>query len=140
MSDKKSEIFKKFFNSKFVTLALILTLIWALVSIAQMGWKNRELGKEVALLREKVISLTVYNENLGRRIENFGSAEYLEQEARQKQNLKKPGEEVVIVPKEVEEALLRKDILEQKEINQINNKTPVANWLAWVYHLLGVGD
>jgi len=83
---------------------LILIIIGHLIiSNFKMNQKRAEFNSRVDSLKQEISALEEKNKELKAQISWISEQEYLEKEARERLNLKKPGEEVVaIVPQEQE--------------------------------------
>lgn len=122
-----------------IVVAVLLVLGLA-KNVQQLGTK----GEQADALEARLGALKEENERLEQDIVTFSTEEALEMEARKRLNLKKDGEEVVvIVPKEGEpyEPLSDEEFL--KLYNQKNEPAPVADGqegfdvLQWVRSALG---
>jgi cell division protein FtsB len=64
--------------------------------------QKRQVDSEISRLTEQSTRLTQDNSQLSELIKYLDTPEYKEQEAREKLNLKKPGEEVVVLPQDTD--------------------------------------
>lgn len=85
-----------FFNFAIVFLLIILILF--VFGIAREYLKQKELDTEVASLQAEIEKLNLDKKSFLNSIDAYQGEFFLEQEARTKFNLKKPGEKVVIIP------------------------------------------
>lgn len=85
--------------------------------------KANQINKEIQLLHEEIYNLENHNVKLTELIKYFDSEGYAEQKARLELGLKKPGETVVIIPRDKEGA---EDGPIGKEVNM---KQP--NYIKW---------
>lgn len=82
------------------TLAVVLVII-AIVSIFRFSREvtlRVRFTKQVNDLKQQIISLQQQQNNLSSLIEYLGTDAYLESEARKKLSMRKPGEQLVVVP------------------------------------------
>lgn len=89
--------FREFFASRSVVLVLFLVIIGAgLASFRALvrGWEVRE---ERQAVEQRLQELTKQKEAVSSEVEDFESGRGVEHEAREKLNLRKAGEEVVII-------------------------------------------
>ncbi|MEK7127342.1 MAG: septum formation initiator family protein [Patescibacteria group bacterium] len=77
-----------------IGLILIVNTVRAIVQAWQAGDRVDRRGQKINLLEKE-------NEKIKQKIAEVESPEYLEQIARDKLNLSKPGEEIVILPKDI---------------------------------------
>ncbi|PJE58172.1 MAG: hypothetical protein COU81_02035 [Candidatus Portnoybacteria bacterium CG10_big_fil_rev_8_21_14_0_10_36_7] len=128
----------KLLSSKIVTYFLILAVMWTSIVTIKRGYSKWLMSKELKKVEDKIKNLGQSNEKLVALIKDMQDPSFLEKEARQKLNLQKEGESVVIVPKEVEDKL-QKLATEQAEEKKLEEKRaePIANWLSWIYYFIG---
>lgn len=107
--------------------ALILTLFIVYSSVKRIS-NFRSTAKSVAERQQYLEELRIKNEQLRKDLEYKEGSQFAELEIRNKLGLAKPGETVVIVPKEEDKGLKTKD--ESK-----NNK---PNWEKWKELFFGV--
>ncbi|OHA68804.1 MAG: hypothetical protein A3I38_00135 [Candidatus Wildermuthbacteria bacterium RIFCSPLOWO2_02_FULL_47_10] len=86
-----------------------------LYSNAHLYKRGTDFAGQAGLLQAEVVKLERQNEELQSRLAKTNTQEYLEKAARERMNLKKPGEEVVavIAPKEKDDGQKK---LEEKSI------------------------
>lgn len=89
---------KKILSSKAFLFFLLLAVIWVgLVSI-KVYYKKYQLDQEIASLKKEIGRIDEQDEELTQLIKNFNNQSFLEKEAKEKLNLKKSDENVVMVP------------------------------------------
>jgi len=89
---------KKILSSKAFLFFLLLAVIWiGLVSI-KAYYKKYQLDQEIASLKKEIGKLDKQNDELNQLTKYFNNQSFLEKEAKDKLNLKKEGESVVMVP------------------------------------------
>lgn len=92
----------------FVLLGVAIFTVVGLLIISnwKIGQRRAELDFQVEILQQKIWTLKAKRQELQSQISQTEGQEYLEREARDTFNLKKPGEEVVaILPLEEEEGV-----------------------------------
>ena len=124
--DKRKQ---SFFSRFFVVLMIVVSVIFVL-GIVREYVKRVELDREISQLENELEKLKLKKKNFLSSIDAYGSEFFVEQEARMKFNLKKPEEQVVIIPvnKISEEAITKNNNTDEK-INKTNNKQ--VNLFAW---------
>jgi len=80
-----------------VLLIILILICWA---ITQNLSRQKMVSEESKRLEKEILELEKQNLELSSLIEYFASQEYIEKEAREKLNLGKPGEKIVIMPQE----------------------------------------
>lgn len=114
---KKSH-FENIFFSIFFALLFLLIIGFLFYSNLKIGQRRQELNLQIKALKEEIQILEQKSKELQARISD-GSKEqhFLEKEARERFNLKKPGEEVVtILSEKAEQSSLEKEKLTPLEI------------------------
>lgn len=81
---------------------MILVLVLGAVAFVtfELYMQKRQVDSEIARLTEQSNNLSRDNGQLSELIKYLDTPEYKEREAREKLNLKKPGEEVVVLPED----------------------------------------
>lgn len=90
----------QFFSSRIGLGALALILIWLAWGTVREVSRAGEAQKELEGLKQEITELEGKNSELRALIGYFGNSDYIEQEARSRLNLKKPGEGVIILVEE----------------------------------------
>lgn len=92
------------FFSVLLGSAILIIVGYLVVSNLRINQKRGELEYQRRVLEEKIQELELKRQGLEAQISQTLEEDYLEKEAREKLNLKKPGEEVVaVLPSEEEE-------------------------------------
>ena len=119
---------KKFLSSKVFLFVIILILIVAAVSVGRESYRKYQLTQEINKLKTEIERLEGSNEQLASLMEYLKEEPYLEKEARLKLNLKKPGEKVVILPKQQAEF---QDVSKNIVVSQPEPEKEIANYWEW---------
>jgi cell division protein FtsL len=96
MSGQGAKI-KKILSSRITLFFLLLGFIWLVLSVVNVYYKKYKINKEIEDLKTQIASAEKSNQQISEMIDYLGSSSFLEKEAREKLNMKKPGEEVVII-------------------------------------------
>jgi len=92
------EVIKKILSSKIFLFFLLLAIVWVgLVSI-KAYYKKSQLDQEISSLKSQIGKLDKQDQDLSQLIKYFNNQNSLEKEAKDKLNLKKSDENVVMVP------------------------------------------
>ena len=94
---RDKNIIKKFFSSKVFLFVAIFVLIFFIISVGRENYHKYQLTKEINNLKLEIERLDGNNQQLANLMDYFKEESFLEKEARLKLNLKKPGENVVII-------------------------------------------
>jgi cell division protein FtsB len=110
-------------NKKPIQILIIIIGIALIVSLSRSILKMFKAKDELRLAEQKIEELQKEAASLTEKREFYQSEEFIEQEARNKLNMAKEGETVVVLPPNL------KEILGEKE-NQ--PQTPLPNWRQWL--------
>ncbi len=98
MSASPRSKFSLIFNSKPVLFLILVILIWVTISVVKVSYRKYLLSREAEKVKQEVQDLDKQNSQLQGYLEYLRSDSFVEKEARSKLNLKKEGENVVVVP------------------------------------------
>jgi len=136
MSEQGAKI-KKILGSRITLFFLLLGFIWLVVNVAGVYYKKYKINKEIEDLKAQIASAEKSNQQISEMIDYLGSKDFLEKEAREKLNMKKPGEEVVIIEPSPEQATSSSELApgnnEIKKSDSLANEAPesesnLAKW------------
>ena len=96
MSNQEGKI-KKILNSKITLFFLLLGFIWLVLNVVNVYYKKYQINKDLENLKAEIAKSEETNQQISSIIDYLNSQNFLEKEAREKLNMKKEGEEVVIV-------------------------------------------
>jgi cell division protein FtsB len=105
-----------------VKLAIIIIGIGMIVSLSRNIYRLLKAGDQVKLAQEKLEKLEKENQELAEKKKYYESEEFIEQEARNRLNLGKPGETVIILPPNAG----------QTETNLPEKPAELPNWQQWL--------
>ena len=130
MTRKSKDKRKQSFFSRFFVVLMIVVAVIFVLGIVREYVKRVELDREISQLENELEKLKLKKKNFLSSIDAYGSEFFVEQEARMKFNLKKPEEQVVIIPvnKISEEAITKNNNTDENN-NKTNNKQ--VNLFAW---------
>jgi len=95
----KAEFKRKILTSKTFLFFLLLILIWSVLISIRVTYKKYQMNKEIGELKKEIEKLQQKNQDLVALIKSSNDQTFLEEEARRRFNLKREGEEVVILLK-----------------------------------------
>ena len=102
-------------GNAWVKIVWLIIVLYMLFTVGRLAYRNYQLNREEAELRESVITLENEIQDLRNKIIYFQSDSYKEKMIRSKLNLKKDGEEVVVILPEPEvEVVAAADEYEKK--------------------------
>lgn len=96
---KITDIKDKILSSNLFLFIVILILIAAILGVVNAGYRKHLVNEEIKTLEAQLLKIDKDNQALNQEIERYKSPEFLEKEARRRFNLKKDGEDVIIIPK-----------------------------------------
>jgi cell division protein FtsL len=98
-SSLKEKLARKVFTSKGFLFLLIIATIWVVLICLKITNKRYQMAREISNIQQEIDQLKKENQDLAVAIESFNNPSFLEKEAKRRLNLRKEGEEVVILPK-----------------------------------------
>ena len=108
---------------KWVQILIILVGIGLIVSLSRDILRLLRSADELKLAAQKVEELQKELESLAQKKGYYQSESFIEEEARNKLNMAKVGETIVILPPNLKEVIGRKE-------NQLTK--PLSNWYQWL--------
>ncbi len=93
-----NEFKDKILTSKLLLFSLLLLLIYAGIACVRATYKKYQMAEQNNQLQAQIAALREESGKLNALKEFFGNKNFLEKEAKQRLNLKKEGENVVILP------------------------------------------
>jgi cell division protein FtsB len=117
---------------KFFLIVCLASFAIVAYSLFKETYKKRQIQEEVKKLQEQATSLEQGNQKLKGLIDYFRTQNFSEKEAREKLNVKKEGEKVVILrsQEEKEEEAKEENLAEEKQLL-------IANPLKWWSYFFG---
>ena len=101
---------RQILSSKILLILSLVILIFFSTNLVKQVINRRDLQKEVSALEEEINRLQGRNQELDSLIGYFESLDFVEKEARTKLNLRKPGEQIIIVEEEPAESRLTESV------------------------------
>jgi cell division protein FtsB len=116
---------------------IIILGTYLLINTIRNLWRLHQARQLVGREQQKVEQLAEENQQLTDRLEAVSTDQFVEQQARDKLNMAKPGETTVLVPKELLETLSG----DQPRPVLTSDREDLPNWLQWwLVFTEGVGD
>jgi cell division protein FtsB len=112
----------------------VFLLAFACFKISREVYKQEEINKEILALQEEIEKFERDNSELRQLAEYFNSEEFKEREAKEKLDLVKEGEKVVVVKKASTEAVRKKE----KSPNKAEVSLSRANYYYWWHYFFGL--
>ncbi len=125
MTKKKSKknLVSSFFSSTWTFVFVLVLLLVFSVSLIREVMRKIEIQRQIAALEDKIDALENDNKQLESLIQYLQTDDFIEEEARRKLSLKKPGEKVVAVPE-----------LEDDSNDNSASTSTLPNWKLWWYY------
>lgn len=111
--------------ARWLWLAIVIYMMY---TVGRLAYKNYQLNVQEAKLRSDVASLQNDIQHLQNQIVYFQSASYKEKMLREKLNMQKPGEKVVVITPEPKIA----------ETTDVKSTRKVSNPQAWWDYFVGI--
>jgi len=121
-------IFERIRRSKLVLVPFLAILILIAGVVIREKKGQIKTGSNISALEQEVASLKSNNSELSGLIEYLKSDEFVDREAREKLNMQKPGEKVVLVAKQE---------IQQGQVEGASVEKEKANYELWVEYFLG---
>jgi len=102
---------KKILGSKITLFFLMLGLIWLVVNVVSVYYKKYKINKEIEDLKAQIANADKSDQQISEMIDYLSSQNFLEKQVREKLNMKKPGEEVVIIEPPKQQATSVQEVL-----------------------------
>jgi len=101
---------------------MVIALVFLLLNFVRESYHKYQLSEEIGGLKTEIERLEGRKQQLAGLMEYFEQESYLEREARQRLNLKKPGEKVVILSQKTDT-----DIKSDQEVDNVLDKNTDFN-------------
>jgi len=116
---------KKIISSRITSLGLFFILILIIYALIKNSGREEIVSNNTAKLSQEIQAIEKENRELAELIKYFSSSEFVDKEAREKLNMIKPGEKVVVVPQENN----------SEDWGNENEKNNLSNWRLWIKYL-----
>ncbi|MBU4360523.1 septum formation initiator family protein [Patescibacteria group bacterium] len=113
---------KKILSSKTALLGLLIVFILLISVVIKNSNQQKKNSQQAIALENEILALEKQNQELDQLIDFFSKQEFVEKQAREKLGLAKPGEKLVIIPKQQ---------LPEKELDQ--NKSMPELWFKYFF-------
>jgi len=124
---KKEKLTRRFFASKFFFLISLVVLGFLIFGLGGKVMDGYQIDKEVKMMEEEITRLEAKNSELNNFFNYLNTDAFVEEEARLKFNLQKPGESVMIISEsDLKEENKGKIALAERE--EIFKTNPVKWW------------
>jgi len=118
-------VVKSFYYSKWFILVIFIVIVFFLVSAIKDYYSQEDLRDDISTLESQISNLQDEQYDLSETLSQVQGEDFVENEARTKLNLRKPGENIIIVSNDKDIQELNKDktdsgikdLLEQPESN-----------------------
>ena len=124
---RKKSLFPDLLFSKFFLIFCVVIFLVVLFYLAQGTVRSYKVNSEITDLENEINHLAKQNQDLGQLISYLKSDTFIEQEAKLKLGLKKPGENLVVMPLP-DEAQTENNVSVNKET------TNSAKWWAYFFN------
>lgn len=124
----------KIFSGIFFAVGLVV-LVFIGVSLGKETYRKKQIQKEIGKLQTEIAKVGQENREMENLISYLSSPEFQEKEAREKLNLQKENERMIV---------LRKELNQRKENEEVNQDSKTAlnednspNWQKWLKFFFG---
>jgi len=116
-----------------ILAGVILAIFIIYISMKEIQ-RGRQIESEIETLRKEAEEIETSNHNLQEKISYFATQEFQERAAKEKLNLQKPDEKVVIVKPSVSREIIEENSADSKNDNI---KEEISNYLKWYNQFFG---
>ncbi len=109
----------KLYNSNMTIIILFIVLVFSFLKVSKEIVLRYNINKEINSLEEQFTKVNKEKDNLNNLVAYLKTDDYIEEEARLKLNLSKPGEKQI--------NLVKGDQLEEEQIGEVK----IANYYKW---------
>ncbi|MFH0937492.1 MAG: septum formation initiator family protein [Candidatus Daviesbacteria bacterium] len=109
---------------KLIFIAIIIVLIIIFYSLGRQIYDSLQISKRVEQETEELVNLQQKNLELKKKLAEVQTFQFIEQQARDKLNLAREGETVVIIPQKSLEKILG---AQKEKIIEV-----LPNWMGWI--------
>jgi len=132
------ETIKRILSSKIFLFLSLLAVIWVGLVSVRAYYKKNQLNQEIASLKDQIGKLDKQDQDLSQLIEYFNNQDFLEKEAKDKLNLKKGDENVVMVPEAaIGQEISSESATSSKQSQEIQPSQEENNLVKWWKFLFG---
>jgi len=129
---KKQSLTKRIFSFKLFFVISIAAIVFLGVSLGKEFYRGYQIQREIESLKKDIESFRKSNYELSKLIEYYKTDEYKEVQARERLNLKKDGEKIIVI----------KPILEDQEKEEVKKdvgaeKENAPNYKKWWNYFFG---
>lgn len=111
-------------KKRLVSLVILILGIGLIINLSRDILRLLRAGDQIRLAETRIEELEREREELGELREYYQSEEFIEEEARNKLNMAREGETVVILPPNVRELVGRKG-------SEVSQQEQLPNWKKW---------
>lgn len=112
-------------GNKWVKYVWLAAVLYAFFTVGRLAYKNYQFNLEEAQLRDEVLTLEVEIQDLKNQIVYYQSDSYKEKMIRAKLNLKKDGEEVIVITPEPDAEIVTEELED--------TRTNPQKWLSYFF-------
>lgn len=122
-----------FLSSRVITVIVFIIIIYAAFGLAKVTWQNYKVNQQIISLKDSIKKSDEENFNLKSKIEYYKTDSFRERQAREKLNLQKPGEIVIVIPNSPQAEEVKK-----AEENKVYEKPTLrSNFQKWQDYFFG---
>ncbi|OGI25921.1 MAG: hypothetical protein A3J76_00245 [Candidatus Moranbacteria bacterium RBG_13_45_13] len=116
-------------------LAGLAVLVYIGVSLGKEAYRKRQVQKEIENLQSEIAKVSQENSEMSNLMSYLSSQEFQEKEAREKLNLQKENEKMIVLHKDLEQPAASTD--QDSEQNRAASEDKSPNWQKWLKFFFG---
>jgi cell division protein FtsL len=113
-----------FLSSRTITIISFVIIIYASIGLVKITWQNYKVNQKIASIEKAIKKLEEENFELKNKITYYKTDAYRQRQAREKLNLQKPEEIVIVIPTDSQAE-------EKKEEKREGKEPKKPNYQAW---------
>lgn len=119
------------FSQNLFNLLMLGLAVYFIYLIGQLAWKNYHIDQKISDLEKQTEIMGIENQSLNDYLVYYKSKVYQELELRRRLMLKKPGENVVLLPIREDDDRTVVVAQEKKLVDYENNQKQIPNYYKW---------
>lgn len=117
---------------KIISYLVFIFALLLIVGLIKDSWRLMHADERIKETKEKLARLKEENKQLLEKLDYYQSNEFLEEQIRNKLQMAKPGETILILPEEINGKRLEEALTSSGQLVDSVVKEELANWQKWL--------
>lgn len=131
-------VIKSFYYSKWFILVILIIIVFFLISAVKDYYSQEDLRDDISTLESQISNLQDEQYNLSATLSQVQGEDFVENEARTKLNLRKPGENIIIVSNDKDIQEFYKNTVDTGIKNLLSEQE--SNFSLWWKYFFPIND